>query len=213
MALPPTIPTSFLPHPASAQRRFGADLGSTFAFVAYGLLVVALVLAVLVFIYARILAGSQASKDAQLAKAEAAIDPATVDTFVRLRDRLNSGEALLTSHMALTGFFDDLGTILPATVRFTALHISLDQTGAVKAEGTGVAKSFNALAATDAAFAKDGRIKDAIFSNISVNRDNSVSFSFTATLDSKLVTFTGGTGPSVPITTATTTTLTATTTP
>ena len=38
-------------------------------------------------------------------------------------------------------------------------------------EGAGVARSFNALAAASAAFAADGRIKDAIFSNININRD------------------------------------------
>ena len=56
-------------------------------------------------------------------------------------------------------------------------------------EGTGVAKSFNALAAASAAFAADGRIKDAIFSNININRDSSVSFALAATLDPKIIAF------------------------
>lgn len=193
MALPPTIPTSFLPHSqTSVSQRFSGNLGGSFSLVAYGLLLISFILALGVFIYGRVLAGQLASKDAQLAKAESAIDPATVETFVRLRDRLTSGETLLNNHLALSGFFNSLETLLPATVRFSTLHLSADSTGTVKVEGTGVAKSFNALAAASDAFAKDGRIKDAIFSNLSVNRDNSVSFSLSAALDPKLVAFTPG---------------------
>lgn len=52
-----------------------------------------------------------------------------------------------------------------------------------------MARSFNALAAASNAFATDGRIKDAIFSNISVNKDSTVSFSLSAMLDPKLIIF------------------------
>ena len=63
--------------------------------------------------------------------------------------------------------------------------------GKAQLDGVGVAKSFNALAAVSTAFASDGRVKDAIFSNIVVDAgDNSVSFALTATLDQELVTFT-----------------------
>lgn len=190
MALPPTIPTSFVPHPSGgATQRLRSDFVGAFPLVAYGLLALVVVLALGVFVYGRVLAAQKDSKDAQLAKAEAAIDPATVESFVRLRDRLTSGQTLLNAHPSYASFFSALETMLPSTVRFTSLHLSMDQTGVVKLDGAGVAKSFNALAATSAAFAKDGRIKNAIFSNISVNRDNSVLFSLTATLDSKLTAF------------------------
>ena len=188
--LPPTIPTSFVPHAASAARRSRADLGGVFGFLSYAALAVALVLAIGVFSYGKILSVSRASKDAALAEAEAAINPETVEDFVRLRDRLSSGEKLLENHAAFSGFFTSFGDLLPATVRFTSLHLSTDSKGAIKFEGSGVARSFNALAAASAAFARDGRIKDAIFSNIVVTRDNTVSFVLVATLDPKIVAFT-----------------------
>ena len=159
--------------------------------MAYAILGVAFVLALIVFFYGRILSATQSSKDAALAKVEAMIDPATVANFVRLRDRLNSGTALLGEHAAFSRFFTLLGTLLPSNVRFTSLHLSLDNTGKARLEGAGVAKSFNALAAVSTAFAGDGRVKDAIFSNIVVNtNDSSVSFALAATLDQELVTFT-----------------------
>ena len=191
MALPPAIPTSFVPHPASAGgRRFRSDFSGAFGFFAYGVLGLALLFALGVFAYGRILAAEQSTKDASLATAETAIDPATVESFVRLRDRLDSSAKLLANHPALSNFFSVLVTLLPATVRFTALHLTLADDGTATLQGAGVAKSFNALAALSAAFATDGRIKDAIFSNIVVNaKDNSVSFALAATLDPKLIAF------------------------
>lgn len=131
----------------------------------------------------------QSSRDAELAKAEKAIDFATVESFVQLRNRLNSGTALLANHVAFSGFFSLLETLLPTTVRFTSLHLSLDTARKVKLEGAGVARSFNALAAVSTAFATDGRIKEAIFSNLAVNKDDTVSFILSAIVDPKAVAF------------------------
>ncbi|MBU6388693.1 hypothetical protein KGQ72_02390 [Patescibacteria group bacterium] len=202
MALPPTIPTSFVPHASGAPaQRFRSDLTGAFGFFAYGVLGVVFILALGVFFYGRILAAEQSSKDATLAKAEAAIDPSTVENFVRLRNRLNQSETLLKKHVAFSNFFTSLETLLPANVRFSTLHISLDPTGISKIDGTGVAKNFNALAAASIAFAGDGRIKDAIFSKISIAKDNSVSFGLSATLDPKLISFSPNvSAPSAPST-------------
>ncbi len=209
MALPPTIPTSFVPYSASAQtRQFRTDYSNAFKFFVYGVLGLAVLLALGVFAYGRILAATQASKDAELAKAEAMIDSATVENFVRLRNRLVSSQTLLNNHVAMSGFFSALEKILPATARFSILHLVADSTtGKVKLDASGVAKSFNVLAAVSSAFSADGRIKDAIFSNIVVNpRDNSVSFTLSATLDPKLVAFTPTVSSAIVAPAATTTT-------
>lgn len=190
MDIPPTIPTSFVPQSASANaRRFRTDFTGAFGFFAYGVLGIVFVLAIGVFFYGRILATTQASKDAALTKAEAAIDPATVAGFVQLRNRLTSGATLLDNHVAFSGFFKVLETLLPTNVRLTSLHLVFDTPAKVKFDGSGTAKSFNALAAASNAFAADGRIKEAIFSNIVINKDSSVSFTLSAALDSKLVAF------------------------
>ena len=198
MDLPHTIPTSFVPRPASAAaRKPHSDFTGAFGFLAYAILCIVFALAVGVFLYGRILAATQSSKDVTLQKAEAGLDPAMVESFVRLRNRLNSSAELLANHVAFTGFFTALETLLPTTVRFTSIHLSLNTavpgtTGgqSITFDGTGVAKTFNALAAASNAFAADGRIKDAVFSDFVVNKDNSVSFSLSASLDPKLIAFT-----------------------
>jgi len=189
MALPPTIPTSFVPHSNAAPRKFRPDLTGAFGFFAYAVLIFVFLLAIGVFLYGRILAADKSAKDRELNEKVAAIDPKTVENFIRLRNRLTSSGTLLKGHIAFSTFFSSLDKIIPATVRFTVLDLSVSPSGVSRMEGTGLAKSFNALAAASAAFATDGRIRDAIFSSIRVNRDNSVSFSLVATLDSDILTF------------------------
>lgn len=215
MALPPTIPTSFVPHPGgSAPQRYKSDLTGAFGFFAYGLLTLVVVLALGVFIYGSILSAQKSSMDADLSKKEAAIDPKTVEEFVRLRDRLTNGMQLLNQHLAFTGFFGTLENLMPATVRLTSLHLSLDDVKGPKLEGAGTAKSFNALAAASNAFATDGHIKDAIFSNITVNQSGSVDFELTAMLDPKLVAYVPSAAPvAAPALNTLSATTTATTTP
>ena len=189
MALPPTIPTSFVPHSSVVPRRFSADFTGAFGFLAYAVLGVVFLLALGVFFYGRILAADKASKDEELLAKVQAIDPKTIEIFVRLRDRLTSSATLLSNHVAFSGFFSSLEKILPTTVRFTTLHLSLDAAGSSKVDGAGISKNFNTLAAASTALAADGRIKDAIFSNINVNKDSSVSFSLAATLDPAIIVF------------------------
>ncbi|MCX6786318.1 MAG: hypothetical protein NTU85_00655 [Candidatus Kaiserbacteria bacterium] len=191
MDFPPTIPTSFVPRPASATpQKFRSNFTGAFGFIAYSVLGTVFVLALVVFFYNQILINRQSAKDAELTKAEQNIDLASVDSFIRLRDRLTYGKDLLSSHVAFSGFFSSLEKIMPATIRFSSLHLSVGDNGKVIFEGSGTAKNFNALAAASTAFAHDGRIKDAIFSNIVVKaKDNSVSFKLTATIDPKMITF------------------------
>jgi hypothetical protein len=194
MALPPTIPTSFVPRSLGvAKQRFRSDFTGAFDFLGYGVFGIVFVLALGVFLYGRILAAEQTSKDNTLTAAEQAIDRTTVEGFVHLRNRLNFSVILLKKHVAFSNFFTLLETTLPTNVRFSTLHAALDSSGMPKIEGSGIAKSFNALAAVSTAFANDGRIKDAIFSKISINKDNSVSFDLSATLDPGLVGFSSST--------------------
>ncbi len=213
MALPPTIPTSFVPYSASAQtRQFRTDYSGAFKFLVFGVLGLAVVLALGVFVYGRVLSAKKTSTDAKLVEAREKIRATDIENFVRLRNRLVSSQTLLNNHSAISGFFSALEKLVPATARFSTLHIAVDNvTGTTKLTASGVAKNFNVLAAVSGAFSDDGRIKDAIFSNIVVNqKNNSVSFALSATLDPKLVAFTPTASPVTVVPTATTTATTTT---
>ncbi len=190
MALPPNIPTSFVPHTSTGEmRRARTDYISVLGALAYLILGIAFVLALGVFLYGKMLDSTLTTKKEAVAQALKGIDEKTVEGFVHLRDRLSEGQKLMNQHIAFTGFFSSLEKILPVSVRFSSIHLSLGDSGVSKLDGSGVAKSFNALAAASTAFAADGRIKGAIFSNISINKDSSVSFALSATLAPSLVAF------------------------
>ncbi len=172
------------------MRRARTDFTGAFGFFAYGVFVIVLGLAIGVFFYERILLGVLEGKNAALASAQAKINPETVKSFVQLRDRLAYGSTLLANHVSLSSFFATVGTDLPKTVRFSSLHITVGEGRKITLDGAGVASTFNALADLSTQFARTGHIKDAIFSNITINsKDSSVSFALSATIDPAVVAF------------------------
>lgn len=190
MDIPSSIPTSFVPRSSSGDtRKYRAEFGGAYMFLGYGALFIVLLLAGGVFMYDTYLHSKNTELSEKLKKAQESIDINTVKDFVRLRDRLDAGQVLLNEHTSLAGFFSDLESILPSTVRFSSLHLTVDSVQKATMQGSGVAKNFNALAATSKAFAENGKIKGAIFSSIVINRDNSVGFAISADLDPELVTF------------------------
>ncbi|HVW82484.1 MAG TPA: hypothetical protein VHC68_00855 [Candidatus Paceibacterota bacterium] len=187
MALPPTIPTSFVPRPGAAPRAArGGGLSSAFLFLSLAVFVLALVLAAGVFLDGRYLAGQVASKDVALKTAQAQIDQTTVASFIALQQQLIQGETLLDDHTALSQFLDALGLLTIQDVRFSQLSVTVNDDHSATVSLAGTAASFNALAAESAALATESRIKDAVFSGIAINK-NGVGFSLSATLDPSLV--------------------------
>lgn len=192
MALPPTIPTSFVPkQPVATQaRRKRAPLG-IFYYGALFLLGVAVVGAGLTFGYKTYLDSVRDARKTRLSAAEQNINPEAVEDFIRLRNRIQASNTLLNQHVVLSRFFDVVESITLKNVRFQSLTASVGNDRTTKIEMRGLARSFNALAAESAAFAADKRIKRAIFSNITVNESGVVSFALKAEIDSKLITVSG----------------------
>jgi Tfp pilus assembly protein PilN len=139
------------------------------------------------FAYSRVLQGTLAKKQAQLAAAQQKVDENTIEDFIRLRDRLSSGKDLLSNHIVLSQLFDALESITLQNVRFETLKITVAGDRSAKFEITGTAKNFNALAAQSNAFASNKLIKRAIFSGITLSKDNLVTFTLDADIDTKLI--------------------------
>lgn len=173
------------------MRARNLDLGGAFAFVCYGILALALIAALGVFVYGRILTGIADGKQVELKQAQSDIDVATVKSFVDLHDRLASGKQLLNGHVAFSGLFDLIEELTPTTVRLKSMHLALTDLHTATLAAVGTASSFNALAVLSTVLGKDGHIKDAIFSGIAVEKGGGVSFSFSATIDPALIAFSG----------------------
>lgn len=170
--------------PVKRPMSSGTNVFLIACFVIAGIVVA---LAIGTFLYGKYLDSTLASKQAQLAQAQSQVDENTVQEFVRLRDRLTIAKTFLSNHVVLSRFFDRLEALTLQNVSYTnmALTVAGDNTAQLQMAGT--AKSFNALAAQSNAFASEKSIKRAIFSNITVTKDNQVSFKLTADIDSSLL--------------------------
>lgn len=224
MALPPNIPTSFVPkQPVATQPRRKQTSGVLY-YASLFVAGVAVIGAGVTFGYEKYVESIRDSRKAKLEISEKTISAASVEDFIRLRNRIRAGQTVLDNHVYASQFFDVLEGITLQNVRFQSLIFGIADDRTAKIEMHGIARSFNALAAESAAFASEKRIKRAIFSDITADKGGVVSFSLKAEVDPKLLLRASGAAPVsappaniatstplVPTSTATTTTAATTT--
>src|SRR5690606_35233515 len=118
-----------------------------FLVIAMFLLSLAVVGAAGVFLYERYLEGVAERKAVAVAQAQAQVNPDTVEDFIRTRDRFSSAKTILDNHVAVSQFFDLLEATTLQTVRFDDLSFTLAEDRTAEITMSGVARTFNALAA------------------------------------------------------------------
>jgi hypothetical protein len=168
-----------------------------------------------VFGYERYLLSIRDTKSVAVQKAQEGIDASTVEEFIRTRDRFTAAKGLLNNHVAVSNFFNLLESLTLQNVRFNSLSFTLAEDRSAEIQMNGTARTFNALAAQSSAFSAEKRIKRAIFSDIKVNDNKTVSFSLGAEVDPKLLVLIPEDAPVVPVeeTTTASSSQSATTTP
>lgn len=182
MAISPTIPTSFVPkQPLDVSRKKqGGD--NLFLLVSLVILGVSVVTAGAVFGYQKYLESAVELKSAALEEARLSIDENRVEEYIRLKQRFESGRAILDSHVTTSRFFGMLEDVTLQNVHFDTMDLEVadDRTGLVTLKGA--ARNFNTLAAQSNAIAAEKRFKRAIFSGITLNDNGTVGFLLTAEL-------------------------------
>ena len=196
MALSPSIPTSFVPkqpvQPSVREPKAGWNI---LWIVALLMLALSVISAGGVFAYGKYLEGVRDTKIQALDSAKREINASTVEEFIRLRDRFISARGILDNHIVFSGFFDILEERTLQNVRFSSLTFTFDEDGIPEIEMSGEARSFNALAAQSRMLNEERRFKRAIFSDITVNANNTVSFSLSAKLDPSVLAMAQVTAP------------------
>lgn len=189
MALPPTIPTSFVPKQPVATSVRRQQSGTNILLIIGGAIAgISILAGVGVFAYEMYLTNARDQKSLELTAAQRAVNIDVVEGFIRLKNRLNTVEVLLDQHIALSEFFNTLEARTLETVRFSGLTVSVNDDRSADIQMEGVARSFNALAAQSSSIAAEKRIKRAIFADIAVNDNGTVGFTLTASIDSRLIT-------------------------
>lgn len=158
-----------------------------FLLVSILILGVSVVTAGAVFGYEKYLGSVIDVKTAALDKARSEINRQQVEDFIRLKQRFDSGKILLDNHVTASRFFTLLETSTLQNVKYDDLKLSLDEGGAASVSLSGVARSFNTLAAQSQEIANNRNFKRSIFSDIRINTNGTVGFTLTADIDEDLM--------------------------
>lgn len=188
MALPPTLPTSFVPKQAlPSQSRRPRPANGVLYYVSIFALVIAVLGAAGTFGYKTYLTTVTTARQLRLEAAEKNIDPTAVEDYIRLRNRIKVANLVLNRHVATSQFFTTLESLTLQNVRFQTLQLTVEDDRTASIEMRGTARSFNALAAQSSAFAGEKLIRRAIFSGITVDKSGLVRFALNAEISPKLI--------------------------
>lgn len=141
------------------------------------------------FGYEQLLTKRIADKDQDLRQAEGAFNPGTIQELVRMDQRLNQADSLLSKHVAPSALFYFLSTITLERVQLTSLDFSLQPDGTADISLGGSADSFSTVALQSDQFGASKVLRDVIFSGITVGDTGRVNFSVNASVDPGLVSY------------------------
>jgi len=191
--MPETIQSSFIPKKTVAEvapqrRRRSAGILSI---LAIGVFVLSLLAAGGVFFYERYVADSITAKEETLNRAREAFELDLIRELSRTDKKINAAGDLLDKHTALSRLFELIERDTLKTVRFEDLSYEEDENG-VHVQMTGEAVSFSSIALQSDQFGKNRSIKDPIFSDLNLDAEGNVTFTFTATIVPDILRYSAG---------------------
>lgn len=160
-----------------------------FSLLAITLFVIAIVLSGGAFFYKGLLASQIDANKASLDRAKSAFEPEIIDQIIRLDTRIETSKKLLTSHLAVTPFFDFLSTVTLSTVRFKDFSFSYLASDKIGAEMKGQAESYASVALESDLLNAQKNLKDVIISDMALEPNGTVSFKVQMTVDPGLVSY------------------------
>jgi hypothetical protein len=109
--------------------------------------------------------------------------PKLIADLTKMDARLKAAREILQKHVALTAFFDNLETVTLPSIRFSSFDYKLNG-DVVEIDMKGDAESFSSIALQSQEFAQEGNIiKQPSFSNLTLDDDGHVTFSFKGTVN------------------------------
>lgn len=188
------VKTSFIPKASLQAERLPTPTGGNSIALVNLITGVIMVLAILaaggLFLFQGFTVQNIASKKDSLERSRSAFEPATIKELVRLDKRIQTGQTLLGSHVALSKLFDELEQKVLASVRFSDFSFDTTAGGKVTMSASGEAQSYNAIAVQSGDFSKSDVITDPIFSEVNIGTNGNINFNFAAVIDSSRIRYT-----------------------
>lgn len=142
-----------------------------------------------VFLYKGFLKGKIEESKIMLEREKDNFDIGSIKQLIRLDDRLLVSETLLKKHIDLTGLFQTLQENTLKTVQFKNFKFKVGDDGGMDVLMDGVTNDYETVALQADIFGNDPFFKNTIFSNLDVNNDGKVVFSFSAIINKDLVSY------------------------
>ena len=176
----PQVSTSFIPKEAlTAERARTGGVGLLFL-ITMLLFVLSLIAAGGVFAYTQILEKKLEDQKVSLNTQKGAFDPVTIQDLLRLDSRIEQAKLLLNKHVAPSAVFGFLSQNTLVNVQLTGFDYTLNADGTATMQLEGTADSFSTIALQSDALGKSLFLKDVIFSGITVQSNNRISFTVRA---------------------------------
>lgn len=185
--------TSFIPKkPIGSTASFEQTSVNFFSLIALSIFLVAVLLAGGMYVYQYYLNSHLTSLQASLDLARKQFDPGFITTATRLNARILAAESLLKGHIAPSYIFSDLieKYTLQDDVQFTNFTWNYDAAGNGTISMSGIARDYTSVAVQAREFASHIQyLKNQIFSNVSLDQNGNVTFSFSGSIDASVVDF------------------------
>jgi len=188
----PQFKTSFIPKKPIVSQSANFHAPSTinlFSLLATVLFIVTVVLSGGAFFYKGYLTNQIDSKKSTLERARGAFDPEVIDQIIRLDTRIESSKKLLSSHLAITPFFNFLSSVTLRTVRFKDFSFAYLAKDKINVEMKGEAESYASIALQSDLLNSQKNLTDTIISDVALESSGTISFKINTNVGSSLVSY------------------------
>ncbi len=179
----PQVSTSFIPKKPLTEGRRGSSFGFIFL-IALLVFIGSVAAAGAAFLYGTYLTNALDGKARSLETAQGAFESAgAIENLIRLDSRINEAKTLLGSHVSPSAIFFLLSAQTLEQVRFTSFDYELKEDGTASIMLEGFTNGFPTIALQSDQFGASKVLRNIIFSDIVVQPEGGVTFSFSATVD------------------------------
>ncbi|OHA17491.1 MAG: hypothetical protein A3B08_00255 [Candidatus Taylorbacteria bacterium RIFCSPLOWO2_01_FULL_43_44] len=177
--------TSFIPRQeiaATEQRAAIAFRFSIFSIIALATFVLSIFLAMAVFFYQRSLVKSIDRMNSDMIAVQNSLDKMTVDSYIRMDQRLEAAKKIIASHNALRPVLALLEEKTLLNVRLKNFEYNRDPSGEMTISMGGEAINFITIASQSDLWSGEDRMIDPLFNDLSLVSKDLARFSFESAL-------------------------------
>ena len=184
--------TSFIPKKPIVESRSSGSGMSLLLLLSIIIFIVSVSLVGGIFVWRKSLISNIEKSKAALVAAKESYEEDTINPLIRLNDRIEQSEILLSRHLAVSPIFLLLENNILKNVRLKNMKFSFAGDDKIRVDLSGTAASYGALSKQSDAFGNESLrdyISQPVISDFNPTADGTISFNFNAIVNPALVTY------------------------